>query len=134
MTQTVQAFPALQGHQFMNLVTYRKNGEAVTTPVWFAQEGNTLYVMTGADSGKVKRIRNNAKVQVGPSDRRGQSLGPTAWASGRVLSGEEAKHADALLSKKYGLMKKMFDAAGALRGGNSRAFLAFTPAVEEGKS
>lgn len=132
MTQTTAPFPALQDQQFMNLTTYRKNGDAVVTPVWFAQEGETLYVMTGAEAGKVKRIRNSGRVQVGPSDRAGKPLGPTIWAKARVLAGDEVQQADKLLGKKYGLQKKMFDAAAALRGGMaSRAYLAIVPTPEE---
>ncbi|MBC8161035.1 MAG: PPOX class F420-dependent oxidoreductase [Roseiflexaceae bacterium] len=125
---TSTSFAALSGHEFMNLTTYRKSGEAMVTPVWFAQDGDTLYVMTSKDAGKVKRIRNTARVQIGPSDRSGKPLGPVELAQGRVLAGQEAKKADELLSKKYGLMKKMFDLAGSLRGG--RDFLAITQAPE----
>ena len=126
------AFPNLKDQQFMNLATYRKSGAAVTTPVWFAQIGDTLYVMTGAEAGKIKRIRNNGRVQVGPSDRGGKPLGPVVWAEARVITGDEAKKADDLLNKKYGLMKKAFDVAGALRGGaSSRAYLALTPVTED---
>jgi PPOX class probable F420-dependent enzyme len=59
-------FPNLQGHQFMSLITFRKNGEPVSTVVWFAQEADKLYVLTAADAGKVKRIRQNAQVEVAP--------------------------------------------------------------------
>lgn len=131
MTQTT-AFSTLQNQEFMNLATYRKSGDAVVTPVWFAQEGDTLYVMTGAEAGKIKRIRNNGRVQVGPSDRGGKPLGPVMWAEARVITGAEAEKADKLLNKKYGLMKKMFDVAGAFRGGAaSRAYLALGPATED---
>lgn len=126
---TTTTFAGLQGQQFMNLTTYRRSGEAMVTPVWFAQDGDTLYVMTTATAGKVKRLRNNPGVQVGPSDRAGKPLGPVVAAQGRVLEGEEAKKADALLSKKYGLMKKMFDVAGSLRS-TGRAFLAFGPVAD----
>jgi len=129
LVTTTTTFAGLQNQQFMNLTTYRRSGEAMVTPVWFAQDGDTLYVMTTATAGKVKRLRNNPRVQVGPSDRAGKPLGPVVVAQGRVLEGEEAKKADALLSKKYGLMKKMFDVAGSLRS-TGRAFLAFGPAAD----
>ena len=45
--------------QYLNLETFRKNGESMKTPVWFVQDGETIYVQTAANSGKVKRIRNN---------------------------------------------------------------------------
>ena len=60
---------------FLNLETFKRSGQGVKTPVWFAQEGPTLYVRTGAESGKVKRVRNNGRARVVPSDAQGQSAG-----------------------------------------------------------
>jgi len=118
MSQATDApFAVLQGHQYMNLTTHRKNGTTIATPVWFAQEGQKLYVMTSHDAGKIKRIRNNGQIEVGPCDQRGTPLGPTVAAQARVLSEAEAKQADKALSRKYGLIKVPFDLMGKLRGG-----------------
>src|SRR5882762_5846088 len=38
------------------LVTYRRDGTPVPTPVWAAQAGGVLYVRTERGSGKVKRL------------------------------------------------------------------------------
>lgn len=35
-----------ENQQFLNLETFRKNGIGVKTPVWFVQDGETLYVRT----------------------------------------------------------------------------------------
>jgi hypothetical protein len=35
---------AFSGHKYLVIESYRKDGTAVRTPVWFAQEGETLYV------------------------------------------------------------------------------------------
>jgi len=121
------AWPALRKQQFMNLFTYRKSGAAVKTPVWFAQRGEKLYVFTSADAGKIKRVRNDARVLVGPADRTGNPLGPTAEGQARLLPPEEHAAAKAALDEKYGLMKLMFDVAGTLRGMN-RAYIEITPA------
>ncbi|MEY2845777.1 MAG: hypothetical protein RL076_1323 [Chloroflexota bacterium] len=122
------AFDALANQQFMNLITQRKSGADVSTPVWFVQEGDRLYVMTGSNAGKVKRIRNNPHVQVAPSDRAGAPLGPSQPAIARVISdASEAATANTLLTKKYGLMKRMFDLMALFNGGaNSRAYLVIT--------
>ena len=124
------AFDALANQQFMNLITQRKSGADVATPVWFAQDGNRLYVMTGRTAGKVKRIRNNPRVQVAPSDRAGTPLGPSQPAVAAVISdAAEAATANALLTKKYGFMKRMFDLMSLFNGGASRrAYLVITPA------
>jgi hypothetical protein len=121
------AWPTLQKQQFMNLFTYRKSGAAVKTPVWFAQRGEKLYVFTTAEAGKVKRIRNNAQVLVGPADRAGKALGPTGPARARLLTPEEVPAAKRALDEKYGLMKAAFDFVGTLRG-TSRAYIEITPA------
>ncbi|GAB4475534.1 MAG: PPOX class F420-dependent oxidoreductase [Anaerolineae bacterium] len=119
-------FGLLHGHTFMNLATYRRSGVAVVTPVWFAAEGDTLYVMTLPTSGKVKRIRREARVQVGPADMRGTPLGGMVEGRACLLDGEEAKKADRALSRKYGLQKVMFQAASRLRG-QRHIYLAITP-------
>ncbi len=78
--------------QFMNVETFRKNGQGVQTPVWFVQDDRTLYVRTVDGSGKVKRIRNNPRVRVMPCGVRGEPMGE--WVEG------QARFADADESKK----------------------------------
>jgi len=129
-------FALLHGHKYMNLMTFRKNDQPVVTPVWFAQEGNLLYVITIGNAGKVKRIRNNAHVQVAPSDARGNALGAAQDGVARVLLPDEARRANAALNRKYGLAKRGFDVVLNLRRlllrGNSsadRVYLEISPAT-----
>lgn len=127
MTQsTTTAFPQLAGHFFLSLTTYRKNGDPVATPVWFAQAGDTVYVMTMGVSGKAKRIRNTGKVRVAPCDRIGTLLGEAAEASARIVDAEERTVADAALSAKYGEQKKQFDSQ--LTNPADRVYIAITAA------
>jgi PPOX class probable F420-dependent enzyme len=119
----------LNGHKFANLTTLRKNGQEVTTPVWFATVGDTIYVVTTQSSGKVKRLRNNPAARLGPSDQRGKPLGQQAAAVGRLLSEGEQAPALAALNAKYGLMKRVIDLILKLRGLQSqRVYLAFKAA------
>ena len=67
----VERLVQFSGRKYLNLVTYRRSGTAVPTPMWFVEEGGVLYVRTPAKSGKVKRLRNNPRVRVVPSDGRG---------------------------------------------------------------
>ncbi len=126
---TSTPFPHLQGHRFMNLTTYRKTGVAVTTPVWFTQEGDKLYVYTGGESGKVKRIRNSGSVEVGPSNQSGKSLGETQPATARILGEDEGKHADQALNQKYGWQKQLIGFFNRMRAGKP-AYLEITPATK----
>src|ERR1700681_4817106 len=99
-------FASLQGRKYLNLETFRKNGQGVRTPVWFAAEPSagvpqTLYVYSTADSGKAKRIRNDSRVRVAACDVRGKLLGEWVEARAEIVTGEEAEHGMQLLNKKY---------------------------------
>ena len=93
--------------QYLNLETYRKNGNAVATPVWFAEDGSVLYIYSLADAGKVKRIRNTPRVRIAPCDMRGKLKGEWVEARARIVQGDEAARGHRLLDKKYGLLKKI---------------------------
>jgi hypothetical protein len=99
-------FAALQRHKYLSLETFRKNGQGVATPVWFAGEPGQgapekVYVYSTEDSGKAKRIRNNSRVRVAPCDMRGKLLGEWIEAQAEIVSGAEAEHGMKLLNKKY---------------------------------
>ncbi len=95
------------GRDYLNLETFRKTGVAVATPVWFAEEGGTLYVYSLADAGKVKRIRNRAQVRIAPCDFRGNLRGEWVGALARIVTGEDAALGHRLLDRKYGWMKRL---------------------------
>jgi PPOX class probable F420-dependent enzyme len=102
--------------QFINVETFRKNGQGVPTPVWFVQDSDTLYVRTVDGSGKVKRIRNNPRVRVTPCDVGGKPKGEWVEGQARFASADESKKVNGLLTRKYGLMKVMFELMGTFQG------------------
>jgi PPOX class probable F420-dependent enzyme len=110
-------FTAFAGQKYLNLETFKKNGQGVKTPVWFAAEPSAkldsteakLYVYTIGISGKVKRIRNNPSVRVAPCDMRGQLKGDWVAARAEILTGAEAEHGMRLLNKKYVPWKQLLD-------------------------
>ena len=98
----------IHNQKYVSLATYRKNGVAVPTPVWFAEENEKLYVMTRADSGKVKRIRANPVVKVAPSTIRGKITGHEFPGRARVLPEQDWAHARQLIRTKYCLARLPF--------------------------
>ena len=74
----------------------------------FALANDKIYVWTTKDSGKVKRIRNKASVQIAPSTRLGRPLGPKAAATARILSVTEQTEAQSLTDRQFGWLKKFF--------------------------
>lgn len=110
---------------YLNMESYRKTGEAIRTPLWFAQDGEVFYFYTVADSFKVKRLKNNNRVRITPCDMRGNVKGEWVDATARSLDATEAQHADGLLNGKYGLSKRILNFFAKLRG-HSRAAFAIT--------
>jgi uncharacterized protein len=120
-------FSTLAKQQYINLISYRANGEAVKTPVWFAQIGEKLYVMTFQNSGKIKRIKRNQQIAVEPSDQRGKSLGAEIPAQASIMPAEQQQMAIDALNKKYGFIKWLFDVVGKLtRNLDKRVYLEIT--------
>jgi PPOX class probable F420-dependent enzyme len=125
---TAHGFDALRGQQYCLLVSYRRSGEPVPTPVWFGLSGaGQLYVRTEADAGKVKRIRANPRVLVGPANVRGKPLGPLAEGSARVLPSEEHAGAERAVQANYGLARRIYEAVLGARG-EDNAYLEVTAA------
>ncbi len=107
-------FASFQGHKYLNLETFRKNGQGVRTPVWFAADPaggvpQTLYVYSTADSGKAKRIRNHSRVRVAPCDARGNLRGDWIETRAEIVTGDAAQHGMGLLNKKYIPWKQLLD-------------------------
>ena len=101
--------------KYLNLESYRRSGAAVRTPLWFAEEEGVLYVYSLADSGKVKRLRNDPRVRVVPSDMRGNPKGEWVEARVEILDAAGAARGHQLLRQKY-WMKRLFDFFGKLKG------------------
>jgi hypothetical protein len=97
-------------HRYLNLETYRKSGQPVCTPLWFAAEGDTLYVYTRSGSGKLKRIRRDPRVRLAPCGLRGKPKG--MWVEGEariVTDAAEVKWVRQLLAHKFGWQMRLGD-------------------------
>jgi uncharacterized protein len=103
------SFAAFTGQKYLNLETFKKNGDGVKTPVWFAADPSAsldsgaakIYAYTIGISGKVKRVRNNPRVKIAPCNMSGKVLGEWVEARAEIISGEEAVRGIQLLNKKY---------------------------------
>jgi PPOX class probable F420-dependent enzyme len=71
---------------------------------------------TPAQSAKVKRIRNNPRVRIVPSDMRGNPKG--VWIDGEatLIEAAEAEWVNQLIKRKYGLFKRLIDIRSRLKG------------------
>ena len=102
--------------KYINLETYRKNGQSVSTPVWFITESNRIIVVTRSETGKVKRLRNNDRVRIVPSGMRGEPQGEWIEGKARFLNKEELDRAIKARKKKYGFQAKLAGLLSSTKG------------------
>lgn len=107
MTGAADDLTRLGTARYILLTTYRKDGRAVPTPVWVVRDGDHLAVWTVRDSGKVKRVRRNPEVLVGPCDVRGRLTGVQVPARATVLDAAGTARVRAALARKYGLLGRL---------------------------
>ena len=116
---------SLKTARYLSLATFRKSGEAVATPVWFAERNAAFYVFSAGNVGKVKRLRNSSRARVAPCDMRGGLLGEWQDAKAVLLSDKiEIKAAHVALCDKYGWQMHALDFFSRLGGKiNQREFI-----------
>jgi PPOX class probable F420-dependent enzyme len=114
----------LKGHKYCVLVSYRKNGQPMPSPVWFGVAGGKVYFLTSPDGFKAKRIRNNPEVRVAPCTNRGKPVGPPFIGKARLLPDEEAAAADRAIQSNYGIGRKIYT---ALSGNAETVYVEVTP-------
>jgi len=108
--------------KYLNMESFRKNGQGVRTPLWFVEADGVFYFYTVAHSFKVTRLRNNPRVRIAPCDVRGNVKGEWIDATARQLNDSEAQRADGLLNQKYGWQKRLLNFFAKLRGHKRAAF------------
>ena len=97
-------FAPLRGATYIQLTTFRRNGDAVPTAVHIVLDRNEAFFRTWNTTGKAKRIRHNPDVRVAPSTIRGRPRGPALGARAYLLDGEASDQAARLLASKHPIL------------------------------
>jgi PPOX class probable F420-dependent enzyme len=114
---TAAAIPDLAAERYVSLATFRRNGTEVATPVWCAEVDGRLYVVTGDDSGKVRRLRAASRARVAPCNARGLPRGPWHDATARIVDDPRLiNRAHTALRAKYGWQMHLLDIGSRLTG------------------
>jgi len=87
--------------KYLSLTSYKRDGTAVATPVWFVDEGGKLLVQTDLTSGKIKRIRANPEVSVALCNGIGHLRGAQVKGRAEVLDTSQVAHIEGLIRRKY---------------------------------
>ncbi len=108
--------------KYLSLTTYKRDGSAVATPVWFVINDGRLLVQTREQSFKVGRIRRNPAVTIAPCTARGQLRGDPTQATAEILPDGELAHVGELMARKYRvdriLILPIYRVVQRLRGGH----------------
>jgi len=106
----VTPFLALGDARFVSLTTFRRSGDPVSTPVWVARDGDALVVLTPAGSGKVKRLRADARVELRPCGRFGRVADGVEPVPGTAQLREDppgVEHARAVIRRGYPIESRL---------------------------
>ena len=97
-------------HRYINLTTFYSSGKGVPTKMNFAEKDGKLYVATGAESWKIKRIRGNPRATIQPCSPGpfGKARGPKMNVVVRILPKEEETTAKDLLDRRLNLIQRFF--------------------------
>ncbi|ORW97408.1 PPOX class F420-dependent oxidoreductase [Mycolicibacter terrae] len=99
----VQRLEELHHARYALLRSFRRDGSAVDTPIWFALDGDTVVFRTKIGP-KTRRLALRPDVELVPCDYRGRCRPDAAPVAGRatILGGDEAEAANRTLHRRYG--------------------------------
>jgi len=112
----------LAGEKYVAFTTFKKDGTPKPTPVWPVDAGDgRIGFITSSTTWKVKRLANNPRVEIQPSDSRGRVKAGSQATSGtaEVVSGSVFDEVKASVSAKYGFQLKLINFIHALPGRRS---------------
>ena len=111
--------------QYLSLSTRKRDGSRVETPVWFAKEGNYVYIFSEASAWKIKRIRNFSDVLMSPCTVTGKITGSAVAGVAEIQTTEQGiEEAYQALLRKYGWKLRLLNVGSRLAGKiNKRAFV-----------
>lgn len=101
MTNESDPIAAVADARCLALTTFKRDGTAVTTPIWFNVLGGTLVVTTPRTAWKVKRVANNPRVTFATCTQRGKVTGPVFSGRARVLPDAELRPVMAAKRRRY---------------------------------
>ncbi len=118
---TTKGCPAMKlaDEKYVVITTYTKDGTPKPAPVWPVDAGEgRLGFVTSAHTWRVKRLANNPRVEMQPSDGRGRPKESTEVISGtaEVVDGSLFLAVKASVKEKYGYQLKLINLLHALPG------------------
>ncbi len=89
------------------LTTFKRDGTAVSTPVWFYVDGDKLYTTTHGTAAKLKRLKNNSAIELAVCSQGGKLKGPVYVGTARELSATETEAVMKRKQRRYPIHRLM---------------------------
>jgi PPOX class probable F420-dependent enzyme len=96
---------AISGAKTIRLVTYKRDGTPVATPVSVAIAGDRAFFRTYDQAGKARRLRRDPLVEIAPATFRGRVTGPGTAARAVLLDGGQAAVAARALARRHRVLQ-----------------------------
>ncbi|MFN8018413.1 MAG: PPOX class F420-dependent oxidoreductase [Acidimicrobiales bacterium] len=98
---------SIADHRYVSFTTFKRDGSPVALPVWIAPLGDgRVAFTTDPESWKAKRLANDPRVELRPSDVRGKVPDGAEVVTGTgvvVTEGPDLDAAKAAIRKAYGI-------------------------------
>lgn len=103
---------------YVSFTSCRKDGTPVSTPIWIAPDGDSLYFFSDTDAFKVTRVRNNPVVTLQPCDVRGRVKegAPLVTGVAEVLDHADSPRVRRIMNRKYRIQGTIGGLLSRLRG------------------
>jgi PPOX class probable F420-dependent enzyme len=110
---TTTDFESMRGARQALVVTFKRSGEPVPTPVNFGlDDQGRLYFRSEPHVAKIRRIRNDPHVRVCACNMRGKPTGPVAEGRARVVPAVEQEHAASVVAANWSAPMRTFERTG----------------------
>jgi PPOX class probable F420-dependent enzyme len=109
----------LANERYIALTTFTRDGTAKSTPVWPVDAGDgRIGFITSSKTWKVKRINNDSRVVVQPSDAKGRVRAdtPALQGSAEMIVDAAFESLHRKVQEKYGIQLRMINLLHALPG------------------
>lgn len=103
--------------KYVSLTTYKRDGSAKSLPVWIVELGDDkVGFTTFSSSYKVKRLLNDPRVSLQPSNAKGDPTAGSEIVTGtaQVVDGAEFDAVRSLVKAKYGIQFHFVNTIGKL--------------------
>ena len=105
--QTSNGVEPFRKAKAVSLTTFRRDGRAVPTAVWFYIDGDKMFTTTHRKAGKLKRLANSSAIELAVCTQGGKVKGPSFVGTARLLNDAETNAVLHRKQQRYRIHKLM---------------------------